>query len=83
MNISALNALAYGTGATPPGQNAPSPANRQRESTANATQAAAPPQDARPQRPDTRPDTRPVLDLSDTALTRRDIPRGSIVDIVA
>jgi hypothetical protein len=29
------------------------------------------------------PEARPVLDLSDTALTRRDIPRGSIVDIVA
>ena len=29
------------------------------------------------------PEARPVLDLSDTALTRRDIPRGSFVDIVA
>ena len=29
------------------------------------------------------PAARPVLDLSDTALTRRDIPRGSFIDIVA
>jgi len=29
------------------------------------------------------PESRPVLDISDTALTRRDIPRGSIIDIVA
>lgn len=29
------------------------------------------------------PGARPVLDLSDAALTRRDIPRGSFIDIVA
>jgi len=29
------------------------------------------------------PAAQPVLDLSDSALTRRDIPRGSFIDIVA
>ena len=29
------------------------------------------------------PESRTVLDISDTALTRRDIPRESIIDIVA
>lgn len=28
------------------------------------------------------PEIRPVLDLSDTALTRRDVPRGSFLDII-
>lgn len=29
------------------------------------------------------PEARPVLDLSDAALTRRDVPRGSFIDIIA
>ena len=29
------------------------------------------------------PEARPILDLSDTALTRRDIPRGTLIDIIA
>ena len=29
------------------------------------------------------PDAQPVLDLSDTTLTRRDVPRGSFADIIA
>jgi hypothetical protein len=29
------------------------------------------------------PEAQPVLNLSDTTLTRRDVPRGSFVDIIA
>jgi hypothetical protein len=29
------------------------------------------------------PEAQPVLDLFDTTLTRRDVPRGSFVDIIA
>ena len=29
------------------------------------------------------PQAQPVLDLSDSALTRRDVPRGSFIDIIA
>ena len=55
-------------------------------------QATQPRQQAMPLAPATNiprkamqqsPESRPVLDISDTALTRRDGPRGSIVDIVA
>lgn len=92
MNLPALNAYLQGRGVpAPAGQpparspsQAPSQApsqhpSRTREATASATPTAAQPQDTR-HRPQ---DARPVLDLSDPALTRRDIPRGSIVDIVA
>lgn len=53
---------------------------------AQPRQQAAPPAPASNLPPDAArqpPEARPVLDLSDTALTRRDVPRGSFVDIIA
>lgn len=80
MNIPALNALVQGGGASSAGQQpSTAPAGRARESATVATATASAPQDVR-QRPQ---DARPVLDMSDTALTKRDIPRGSIIDIIA
>jgi len=80
MNIPALNALVQGGGTAPAGQHpSTAQAGRARESATVATATTSAPQDVR-QRPQ---DARPVLDMSDTALTKRDIPRGSIIDIIA
>ena len=51
----------------------------------SATRVAGNPAGTNPQTAQPRPQstTPAVLDLSDTALTRRDIPRGSFIDIVA
>jgi len=76
MNIPAFQAAARAAGNTTPAN--PQTAQPRQQS---APAAAAPniPRDAARQ----APESRPVLDLSDTALTRRDIPRGSFIDIVA
>jgi hypothetical protein len=87
MNINGFNPLSQGSGAASYAQSAQNGANtggRAREAAANATPSASrpasPPNEARGQHP---AQARPVLDVSDTALIRRDIPRGSIIDIVA
>tara|TARA_R110000868_G_scaffold46376_10_gene153276 strand:- start:12233 stop:12481 length:249 start_codon:yes stop_codon:yes gene_type:complete len=82
MNIPAFQAAARAAGNSIPAN--PQPAQPRQ-------QPAAPPSSASPSSapnvqgdPAQRaPETRPVLDLSDTALTRRDIPRGSVLDIIA
>lgn len=80
MNLSALNAFIQGGGtATLTGHSAAPASARPRETAVAATPTASAPQDIR-QRPQ---DARPVLDMSDATLTRRDIPRGSILDIIA
>ncbi len=87
MNINGFNPLSQGSGAASYAQNAQNGGahgGRAREASAASTPAAsppaAPPHEARAQQPH---QVRPVLDGSDAALTWRDIPRGSIVDIVA
>jgi hypothetical protein len=59
------------------GANQPSPQPRQQAappaSASNISREAA----------QKTPEARPILDLSDTALTRRDIPRGTLIDIIA
>ena len=46
---------------------------------AGAAERSGAPREGAPRQPQIRPE----LDLSDSALTRRDIPRGSLINIVA
>ena len=62
-------------GHAPQGQNA----QQQRSQNAGAAQPASSPADIAQR----APRAQPVLDLSEPALTRRDLPRGSLVNIVA
>ena len=73
MNIPAFQAAAQAVGnaATQPAQSRP-------QSTA-ATPSPTLPREAT-ERP---PEARPVLEASEPALTRRDLPRGSLIDIIA
>jgi hypothetical protein len=67
----AANATGTNPQTVPPRQN---PANQaQTAQTASVAREAA-------ERP---PEARPVIELSDSTLTRRDVPRGSLIDIIA
>jgi|GEM_PF-1203376 hypothetical protein len=78
MNIPAFQSAARLAGNTP-GINPQAPQARPHSASPTPAQASNVTRDPAEQ----APGARPVLDLSDAALTRRDIPRGSFIDIVA
>ena len=73
MNIPAFQAAAQAmtNAVTQPAQSRP------QASTAAPTQTLTREAAERP------PETRPVLEASEPSLTRRDLPRGSLIDIIA
>jgi hypothetical protein len=78
MNIPAFQSAARLAGsATGPNPQAAQP--RPQSTTPASAQASNVPREAAQR----APEAQPVLDLSDTTLTRRDVPRGSFVDIIA
>lgn len=84
MNVNQFSALTQGTGAPQPGQHGPARTSEHGSGQGGrAREAAAAPATSAPQGAQARhPEARPVLDPSDSTLTRRNIPRGSIVNIV-
>lgn len=79
MNIPAFQAAARAAGNTTPANPQTAHPRQQSAPPASAPNMSSIPREAARQ----SPEARPVLDLSDTALTRRDIPRGSVIDIIA
>jgi hypothetical protein len=78
MNIPAFQSAARLAG-NASGANPQAAQPRQHSTSPSPAQAPNAPRDPAQQ----APETRPILDLSDAALTRRDVPRGSFIDIVA